>query len=208
MLVNSAKKRTPLSLFKELDVYRSDKTEYQQTQMRGSLKADTLIIAPCMDEFEYKDSKVPLSNERAQTLHMILKEGGFDTDKDALVVSCSLYGMKANKATTTPIVEFVEQLALLEQFKVIVTVGSDAFKFIIGRGKKPLMTSIALNVMYVASVQNKPVIPLPDIEGLYPDVPENAEKWRVRKIKQWHDETLRKFHLLSEDFAAKRASFL
>jgi hypothetical protein len=159
---------SPLAIFKGLPVFNDGRPEINQ--LRGSARSRLLLIAPpCLEE-EYK-AQVPFSYQHAQAFHTIIKEEtGFDTDKDALVVSCSKFYPKANKESTGYICDFVRLCAEKQMFDRYVCVGDDAFKFIFGRGKKPSMASIMAQTMYVEETCYKPLFVFPSPWALYPDL--------------------------------------
>jgi len=162
-------------------------------KMRGSLSAPVLLIAPPATEAEYAKG-VPLSDFAGQTLHIILEESaGWDTQRDALVVCCSLYGVKPNKASTQPIRDFVLELFNRKCYSGCIAVGEDAFRFIFGRGLKPSMASIVGQTMYVPETKFAPLFVLPNIGHLHspPDGLAKRDWWCYMAVQEELKDSLR-----------------
>lgn len=167
--------------------------------MRGNARARIVLIAPPCTPLEYEEQK-PFIDNGALEFHQILDEhADLDTNSDCLVVSCSLFGEKANKASTDPIRGYLEKLAKRDQFTFFICVGDDAFKFMFGRGKKPSMGTLAGNIMYVPETNFKPLYVFPNLEGLSIES-EDAEKasaYELRRTLDWQDKTIRRFITLA-----------
>ena len=133
--------------------------------MRGDPFSDVCIIAPAPQPEDYEQG-TPLSNPSALFFHGLLKEETGLSTQRCCVLPCSRYGFKANKASTIDICEALQKMVKLNQFKLYITVGDDAYKFFFGRGKKPA-PSIFGNIMYVAEVGHKPVFSFPELTGLH-----------------------------------------
>lgn len=153
-------------------------------KMRGSLRSNILFIAPPPTPAEFEEG-LPLSNSRALSFHEILEHIPFDTQGHALVVSCSLGGKKANKASTTPIVEFVKACARESLTTKFVCVGNEAYKFIFGEGKKYPMQTLAGAVIYHFMLSPYPLFVFPDIGALNPTFTgENRKDWVLGQMKE------------------------
>lgn len=164
--------------------------------LRGNPKADTLMLVPPCSQVEYQ-TQIPFSTKTALAFHAVLAAEGIDTEKDFLIVSCSLFGLKANKASTTPMVEFLKECAGNEQFKKFVCVGDETFKFLFAHGRKASMQTLGGATLYVPLVNRKPLFVFPDIAGLAPDYGIDDEDW---KRARWQQRTEKDFSLYARRF--------
>lgn len=162
--------------------------------MRGNPNSEVCIIAPPPNEKDYEQG-TPLSSPAALMLHELLLEVcGLNTQK-CCVFSVSRFGLKPNKASTQDVVEAYSKMRRLNQFKLVITVGDDAFKYVFARGKKPA-PSIFGNIMYVPETSHKPLFALPELLGLHVTIPDDP---RTRaKILDWQDKVERRFRELLE----------
>lgn len=157
--------------------------------MRGNKRSSVLMLAPPLDLKEYENGGLPLSNHAALRFHEILEEEcGISTDRDCIVVSCSRYGTKANKASTDGIKELVRQATLKKQteFKIVMCVGDEAFKHIFGRSKKP-SGSLYWNVMFVEETNYLPLYVFPPLEGLHVNF--TGDRWADSRLSDWQSKT-------------------
>lgn len=174
---------TALSLFNELR--ERYKKQEPISGIRGSPDARRLLIAHPCDESEYNTTKVPFSNAASYVLHNLMLNAGIDTDKDFLVVSASLFGLKHNKASCEPMRNFIIQCAKLELFDFYLCVGSEAFKHIFGGGKKPSVVTLTGNVLYTAETQHMPTYTLPSIEPLvYTEGEDDRQNWGMKRAAE------------------------
>jgi hypothetical protein len=135
--------------------------------LRGNLASLSLFIAPPPTADEY-DKQVPFSNHNAAIFHEILKDvAGIDTNKDCLVVACSVFGLKPKMSSCAPIRAFVQEVASKNLFKTYSIIGSSAYQFIIGEGKKHSMSVLAGQVIWLKWLKKRPLFVFPDIENLY-----------------------------------------
>lgn len=170
--------------------------------LRGSQHSDVLMITapPTQEEF---DQQMPFIGQDAQMFHNLLHEFcGLSTEEDFLIVSSSLYGLKPNKASTTPIANFVRECAKQKLFKKYVVVGEHAFKFALGEGKKPSMHTMVGSTMHIAELCHTPLFVFPNIEPLNPVF--NGDRREDFFKKRLQQETARAI----ENLALKFSSFL
>lgn len=157
--------------------------KHELTKMRGNPEAKFLLIAPPFSEAECRKG-VPFSDHAATLFHEILaQEAHLDTNQDFMVVSCNRYGLKANKHSTQPIVDFVLECGRKSLFDFYLCIGDDAFKFVFGHGKKPSMSALAGHVMYVAETDFKPLYVFPDHRWISHESFDNSlEDWQIDRI--------------------------
>lgn len=133
---------------------------------RGSMQARVCVIAPPLNAVEYGYG-VPLSDKNAVRLEELLMDSAdFQTEKNALVISASRFGVKPSKASTDQIRELVERPQFHSCFDLFVCIGDDAFKFIFGRGKKPSSTTLVGSTIYHPAISGKPLFTFQNIGDL------------------------------------------
>jgi hypothetical protein len=186
MKIKSKSSDWVLSWFNKLHGAIPDSEPNVVRKLRGKPKSNTVLLCPPCSAEDYKNG-VPFSNRIALIFHgILLSEVGFDTDAHSLVVPCSLYGAKANKASTTPMAEFSAKLAEQDRFTRFICVGDDTFKFLFAHGKKAGMKTLGGAVIRVPQTCHKPLFVFPSIEGLAPEFKQDEGDW---KLKRWQEQT-------------------
>lgn len=171
------------------------------TAMRGNPRSKVLMIAPPMTEYEYKKG-VPLSSPDALVFHELLEEEAkFSTHRDCLVMTCSRYGLKPSKHSCEDPLWLVQEFARRGLFNLYVCIGDDAFKHIFGRGKKPPMTSLEGQTMYVAELKRVPLFVFPNIQGLGFEAKEGRLTRPEFLARDWSEKLHNRFTKLVAKFA-------
>ncbi len=155
-------------------------------RLRGNLKSKILLVAPPCSDMEYQ-CKTPFCDVAAQRFHQVLVDRtGEDTEKDFLVISCSLFGPKPCAASTQPVAALVSQAGLRSLMKCFICVGAEAFKHIFGDGRNPATETLFGSQMYIPRFGRVPVYTMPDVYPLNPkfvkEVTDADKKinWRLR----------------------------
>lgn len=187
----------PLRLFRHLPNLHKVKPNIPKCEaMRGNPRSRILLLAPPMTAEEYVRG-IPFTDPEASFFHTVLKETtGLDTEQHCYVVSCSRYGLKANKASTQDIVEYVRQLAQNKCFELCICIGDDAFKHIFGRGKKPTMNSLAGSTIRHGDIYHLPVFTFPNLQGIVHQ--DTGDKREDRFRQDWANKQQFRFTALFE----------
>lgn len=175
----------PLPLFEALPEHN----DTHMSALRGDSKARMLLVTPCPDQNEY-DVQVPFSNEAAKKFHLLLLDDDLDTQKDFLVVSSCRYGLKPKKDATDIIQRYVETCARRDYFDLIVSIGSDTFKFLFGNGKKPSSNTIYGKPLYLEALNHKPLFAYPDITVFA----EEPDGYRSQQFQNTFTAQIRKYN--------------
>lgn len=171
--------------------------------MRGNVKSRCWIIAPHPLEEEYS-RQMPLTSREAARFHQMLKDlAEFDTEEDSLVFTCSVFGNKPLKGSTDSVRAFVLESVKRNLFDRIVCVGSDPFRFIFGRGKKPSMTTLAGSIIHHADLGNRPLFTFPDLSGLVVRPTESTNPRDLRYMADFEDKRYRLFSDMISRFKSR-----
>lgn len=155
-----------LQLYRALPVFPA-KAAPTVSQMLGNSAAKVLLIAPPCGDKGYMDN-LPMVSGPEMFLMQMMDEKGIDPADTFLSVSCSRWGLKANKASTTDIREFVMQCGKEQLFPLYVCVGGVAFSHIFGGGKKTSMKTLGGSTLHLRELPEARLFVLPDPEPLAP----------------------------------------
>jgi uracil-DNA glycosylase len=129
--------------------------------MRGNIKSRVLWLAPPPTGEDYAN-RLPFCGPAARQLEQILNAHELSTE-DFLVLSCSRWGVKPSKASTTPIKGLVEEYARRGLFLFYILVGGEAFRFLFGSGLKVPMHTMEGKTLYMRELGHRPMFVLPDV---------------------------------------------
>jgi len=109
------------------------------------------------------------------------------------VIPAAVYGKKINKATSTPLIDFIsvarEQLGI----NWVVALGSDAFKHVFGKGYKPPMPSLMGHKIHMPKEYGDlNIYVLPDIDEMYEELKGDDQDYRRERNMRWHQDRMRK----------------
>ena len=204
MILITSKKPAPapslaVKLYRELCVMRSG--YHQVSGITGNPTASKLLIAPPCTEEELQ-SGLPFSQAGNALTYKIMSSLGIEPNKEFLVISASLFGTKHNKASCTPIQEYVKQCASMNLFELYVCVGSEAFKHIFGGGRKPTPVTLAGATLYVRETGHKPLFTLPSPDALiFTETEDDRANWRnERAAKEAQQRMTNCIKLLKQKF--------
>ena len=162
-------------------------------KLRGRENSRVLLLAPPLDPSEY-EAGIPFCGEAAKQFHMLLEDHRMNTEKDFLVVPCSLYGAKPSKHSTELIKELLEKSFKRDMFDYCICVGADAFKYVLGGGKKPSSAALYGSTIFTPTLAYKPLFTFPCPSMLVP-LPGKSE-WEIRKAENIAASNKNKFHAL------------
>lgn len=155
------------------------------TRMRGRIGAPILLIAPAPTAEDLANN-LPMSDDGAEVAHRILLSlADIDTEKDCTVLPGSILPKKASKRLIEPF--GASALKHAKDYRLILCVGGDNFKFIFGKGKKSSLTTLANgDLIYLPRlVGNVPVLVLPEYTMLAPPWEHIAEEehWKIERLQ-------------------------
>jgi uracil-DNA glycosylase len=172
-----------LELFKSVLVAPKDEQVPRITKLRGNLNSKILLVTPPLTKEEYSRD-TPFCSPAARIFHELLKQSsGLDTNKDFLVVPCSIFGLKPNKASTDPIVKFVTELRKRNAIQLFLPVGEEAMKHVFNGGKKANLVALVGNVVRPPQIGYLQLLALPDVDPLIPEKTENNRENYIRERK-------------------------
>lgn len=131
------------------------------TTMRGSLKAELLLLCEHPTQEEY-DNNVPFSGLTAHVYNSIFQECDLALDYHFLVMPFSRFGPKPNKASTKDTLPFLVEHLDQTNVKCVVVIGMTVFGFTFAGGRKTHARSIIGNPMFLPQIGTRPVFVLPD----------------------------------------------
>lgn len=112
---------------------------------------------------------------------------------ECCVIPSSRYGLKANKASTDQLRDFLNRVLALNQIRLVIFVGASSFKYMFGRGKNP-SSSIFGNIIHMPESPNAPLYVFPDLDGLYYTVTGN--RYQDSRQLDWQEKTQLRFSSL------------
>lgn len=137
------------------------------SQMLGNPQAKALLIAPPCGEKGYQEN-LPMVSGPEMFLMQMLDEKGIDPAGTFLSISCSRWGLKANKASTSDVRDFVMQCGRERLFPLYVCIGGVAFSHIFGGGKKTSMKTLGGSTLHLRELPEAKLFVLPDPDPLAP----------------------------------------
>jgi len=185
----SRKGRISSPIEAEYNVIRWPRIHPRMETYSGSARASILLIAPPCSQEEY-DISAPFTGEYARIFQDMFRETGLEFTSHFFVVSASLAGLKANKASTEPIRQFVKTCAEKDLFKAYVCMGTEAFRFVFSDGKKISSTTLIASTVFLPDCKHKPTFIFPEISPLVPAF--TGDKREDYKLERQREELLRK----------------
>jgi hypothetical protein len=136
------------------------------TRLQGHPDAETFLLAPFPTKAEL-DANLAWCDKRAsEFFNWMQAEIGLQCNKDFLIMPGTSNAEKPKKDNTALGLKITQAAAADKHIKRFVVIGSEPFKAYIGFGKKPSMSSLVGNIMYLPAVNHKPVFVFPDLDAL------------------------------------------
>ena len=145
---------------------------------RGNKKSRTICIFHPMPE-DIEESNL-FASEANNLACQIMQEAGIPVGEFFCIPS--YLAEKPRNGNTEQIRQFLEQVANQNLADDFILVGTDAFRFTIGKGSKPDAKSLIGNPVFPTLVNHKRTITLPDTHTMVADP--RAEYYVVRSAKE------------------------
>ncbi len=162
-----------------LEFYRS-LVILNSRSLRGDISSKNLMVVPVSED---EDTLQDLAGE---LFLEILLEYDLGRD-DFLFFPLVLNGNKPGKSAVAPTLQFLQKFTRKQspaRFRRVILVGSDCFKQLIGRGKKPGNETLNGSIIYPEELDYLPTFSLPDIHFFVPlPTKDERDKWRQEQFR-------------------------